>query len=744
LEGVFLAHTPQTVRVALSLAIFAAVACGPASDLETPGLAPIDAVYQPAAPAMAMPPAAPTLTPCPTGWTLKMGDVNTCEPWPDDSPQTCPSDSAQFPGDSACTRVGTDCPAGNWLDAYPDGGVRFVLPGAAAGGVGTQQSPFATLDQAVAAAQPGDIIALSKGTHTVNVALPAGITVFGACTAQTTVTTLTSTTLQAALWTSSAGVSVRNLRITGPRAALTCDGANATLDVQDVVVDTATAGGLIVLAGSHATARDVVIRKTAPYNGIFGNAIVVQEASTLTLTRAVLDGNANVALQAGDHGTTLTATDLAILDTRPLPDHTMGRGINAQNGATVDVSRAIVQGSRDTGIIALSSSQVTLTDVVVRDTIENQSTHEHGDGLAAQGGQLTGQRVRSTHNANSGVEADQGTLSLTDALIETTTLPTGPNGTGVGAAALRNGTLTLQRAVMRDNIALGAVVVGASIMFTDVTISDTQFMPTPVQGDSGGGALFLQMGSHATLTRTRFTRNASVALLVLDVGSTLNGTDFTIDATQPNPNGLGGIGAIFARGAQATLAGFTLDGNATGGLDVGDTGTVVSVEDLVVTNTASDGTGSYGQGVLVRTGASLSGNRALVSGNHVAGLMVDGTGATASFTGFAAKGTLPCSGTANCPMGSTPSQLAALDSAHVTLSDVLLAGDGASIGVLQASGGQIDLSQGEVSYNAIGADVMDAAYDTSRLSNGIMFRHNGQQLLDQMVPLPTLPPQFFQ
>jgi hypothetical protein len=742
LEGVFLAHTAQTVRVALSIAIFAAGACGPASELDTPGLAPIDSVYQPAAPAMAMPPTAPMLTPCPTGWNLKMGDISTCEPWPDDSPQTCPSDSAQFPGDSACMRVGTDCPAGNWLDAYPDGGVRFVLAGAAAGGTGTQQSPFATLDQAVAAAQPGDIIALSKGTHTVNAALPAGITVFGACTAQTTVTTVSSTTLQAALWTSSAGVSVRNLRITGPRAALTADGANATLDVQDVVVDSATAGGLIVLSGSRATARDVVIRKTAPYNGIFGNAIVVQEASTLRLTRAVLEANANVALQAGDQGTSIIASDLAILDTRPLPDHTMGRGINAQNGASVDVSRAIVQGSRDTGIIALSSSRVTLTDVVVRDTIENQSTHEHGDGLAAQGGQLTGQRVRATHNANSGVEADQGTLSLTDALIETTTVPSGPNGTGVGAAALRNGTITLERAVLRDNIGLGGVAIGASMVFTDVTLSGTQFVATPVQGDYGGGALFLQMGSHATVSRTRFTHNGSVALLVLDVGSILSGTDLTIDATQPNPNGLGGVGAIFARGAQAVLMGLTLDGNATGALDVGDTGTSVSVDDLVVTNTASDGTGSYGQGVLVRTGANLSGNRALVSNNHVAGLMADGMGATASFTGFSGKGTQPCTGTAHCPMGSTPSQLAALDGAHVTLGDVLLAGDGSSIGVLQASGGQIDLSQGEVSYNAIGADVMDAAFDTSRLGNGVVFRHNGQQLLDQMVPLPTLPPQF--
>jgi hypothetical protein len=731
------------MRVVLSVAVCTAVACGPASRLDTPGAGPIDSVYQPAAPAMAKLPAAPSLTPCPMGWTQTMGDVSTCEPWPNDSPQTCPSDSAQFPGDSACVRVGLDCPAGNWPDTFPDGGVRFVLAGAAAGGTGTQQSPFSTLDEAVAGAQPGDVIALSKGTHTVNAALPAGILVYGACTGQTTVTTVSSTTLQAALWTSSPGVSVRNLRITGPRAALTCDGANASLDVQDVVVDSATAGGLIVLAGSHATARDVVIRKTAPYNGIFGNAIVVQEASTLTLTRAVLDGNANVALQAGDHGTTVTVFDLAILDTRPLPDHTMGRGINAQDGAALVVSRAIVQGSRDTGIISLSSSQVTLTDVVVRDTIENQSTHEHGDGLTAQGGQLTGQRVRVTHNANSGVEADNGTLSLTDALIETTTVPSGPNGTGVGAAALRGGTVTLERAVVRENIGLGAVADAASMIFTDTTISNTQMVAVAVQGDWGGGALSMLMGSVGALTRTRFTHNASVALLVLDPGSTLNGTDLTVDATQPNHDGLGGIGAIFARGAQVTLTGLTLDGNSTGALDVGDTGTVASVDDLTVTNTGSDGTGSYGQGVLVRAGASLTGHRALVSGNHVAGMMVSGAAATATFTGFAAKDTLPCTGTANCPPGSTPGQLVALDGAKVTLSDVLLAGDTTSIGVLQATGAQIDLSQGEVSYNAIGADVMDAAYDVARLNNGIAYKHNGQQLLDQMVPLPTLPPQFF-
>jgi hypothetical protein len=58
-------------------------------------------------------------------------------------------------------------------------------------------------------------------------------------------------------------------------------------------------------------------------------------------------------------------------------------------------------------------------------------------------------------------------------------------------------------------------------------------------------------------------------------------------------------------------------------------------------------------------------------------------------------------------------------------------------GVQIDMGGQMDLHQGEISDNPIGAAVAEEGYDFSRLSDQVAYRNNGVNLDARSLPLPT-------
>src|SRR5437868_2820210 len=120
--------------MALILIAASGEACGRAG---SPGGVDAGTTY----PTAATMPAA--LTPCPTGWEeVAPGsplDVRTCEPWPGAGPLACDAASAQFPGDAACSEVGSTCPSGDFPEDLPAGTpVLYVSATAAQAGDGSQ------------------------------------------------------------------------------------------------------------------------------------------------------------------------------------------------------------------------------------------------------------------------------------------------------------------------------------------------------------------------------------------------------------------------------------------------------------------------------------------------------------------------------------------------------------------------------------------------------------------------------
>ena len=57
-------------------------------------------------------------------------------------------------------------------------------------------------------------------------------------------------------------------------------------------------------------------------------------------------------------------------------------------------------------------------------------------------------------------------------------------------------------------------------------------------------------------------------------------------------------------------------------------------------------------------------------------------------------------------------------------------------GLQLARGGVIDLTSGEVTENAIGANVQTEGYDLARITDRVIYRDNGRDLDSTLLPVP--------
>jgi hypothetical protein len=147
-----------------------------------------------------------------------------------------------------------------------------------------------------------------------------------------------------------------------------------TADVTRTVIERTTVHGVFVGRESRATLTDLVVRdvRIRPRDELFGRAIGVQAGSVVAVDRARFERASEVAILAVDPGTDVTLTDVVVRDTNGRPTTgDFGRGVVAQQGARVAGARVLVERSREAGILASLDATISLRDVVVSDTASN-------------------------------------------------------------------------------------------------------------------------------------------------------------------------------------------------------------------------------------------------------------------------------------------------------------------------------------------------------------------------------------
>jgi hypothetical protein len=517
------------------------------------------------------------LLPCPEGWreVVSDGAIATCDPYPAGGPAVCPRGQAHFPGEPGCAPIGRACPTGDFAEGLPDDGtVRFVLAGAT-GGDGTRGRPFGRIAEALAVATAGTTVAVGAGRYEELLALRAGVTLAGACVERTVIAFAGTDPRPAVLYIAGAGVTVRDVSIEeSDRVGIQLDGSG-DLSLEGVAVTGVTTFG-IGLPGGRLRARGLVVRDTRPGPmGFFGRGLEADYGATVEVSRGLFEGNREAGLFAATAGTVLTLADLAVRDTVTGNPASGTAGLVVQVGASASVTRALFERNRDIGIFSGGSgAQVTLSDVVVRDTLGREDDRTRGRGLeVGLGAAGDVRRALFERNRQLGVLAkDEGSvLALTDVVVRDTIGEESDGSRGLGLSVEVGATGEVSRVLIERNREFGILVSeGAVLTLSDVLVRDTEALATT--GAFGRG-LQAQLGSRVEVSRALFERNREVGVLA-GSGSTVVLGDVIVRDTRADEAGLAGIGVGSYLGGGIELRRFVVTGSALAGVQIARMGAV--------------------------------------------------------------------------------------------------------------------------------------------------------------------------
>jgi hypothetical protein len=287
----------------------------------------------------------------------------------------------------------------------------------------------------------------------------------------------------------------------------------------------------------------------------------------------------------------------------------------------------------------------------------------------------------------------------------------------------------LRRLVIEDAPAEPLMVADASANATDLRVVGAA---RDFEVESSAVAL-TGMGS-LVLDRSVIVRGRENGLGASGLGARLTARDLVVADTLTNPSGRFGYGVASGLGVglelervlvhEATSIGVVIDGVDTQG----------TVDDLWVNATRPAQSGFFGRGVQVQNAARLTIARARLHGNHEASLVAAGVGASGTATDVEVVATQDRGCAAfGCPSAGIAA--GGYDRGALFLERFRVAGSHL-VGVQVAQDGEVDLRDGLVEDNPIGANVQVPGFDVSRLQERVLYRENGVNLDTEALPVP--------
>ena len=741
-----------------SICVVALVAAACAQDVAPrveDGTREVLPTFPPTSPSPPAVPAPAQLTPCPPGWremaSPVTGEVVTCEPWPQGGLQTCPQDSAHFPGTPGCSRIGSDCPAGEWPEGLPTNRpVRYVRAGGGAGGNGSQASPFGSAGAALVTATAGTILALGKGTFDEAVLLPAQITLWGACVAQTHLS-ISGVGTNPTVRVLGDGAAVRNLHVGGPHPGFRIDVPGTGFQMTDLVISGAQYFGVLAEGTVVVTGSRVVIRDTQPQavTNSRGDGLIAEDGAQVDLKWASLESNHAQGVAATGAGTQVTLEDTGLRGTKSqVSNGEGGEGLSAQSQARIEGKRVVLEQNHYAAFSSILGAEVSLTDAVVRDTRPNTSGPNTGiGGLARSGGHLVLRRVLVHRSRNFGVLVDdpKSTLLAFDVVIRETLEALGNKQAGFGLLCSGGAAVNASRLALERNRGVGLIAHGAGgvVDLEDLTVRSTEGLL--IGGSEGYG---LEVFDRASLTVSRgWVEESRCAGIVASGPETVLALfDVTVRGGRGCfSDGLGGEGLAVQLGAAATATRLLLEKNRAGGIRASSSATRVTLSDVLVRDTSGEyleGTaspgGQYGDGLHATHGAQVEVTRALFERNREAGIYVT-SGARVSGSHVVLRETLQ----SDCPPTRCAAQagVGAIASGNGALAlSMFSIHSNAMAGLQLVNGGTADLQAGEISENPLGVNVQTKDFDLARIQRDVIFHRNVTNLDSATLPSPPPPP----
>jgi hypothetical protein len=226
--------------------------------------------------------------------------------------------------------------------------------------------------------------------------------------------------------------------------ALTLAGASSG-SLTRVLIEDNHDVGIAAIRGAALTVEDVVLSgvRAAPGNPELGRGVDFQLGASLRGRRFVVHDTVDGGFDAFDPDTLIELEDVVVRDVAPNVDGLFGRGISAELAAVVRMERVHVERVHAIALFA-SAATLELTDLTVRDVESEQARGRAGRALAAQDGATVAltracfERTRevaiSAHHEGTRVDGEHVTIrDVRERACASDACADNPGGMGLGA-----------------------------------------------------------------------------------------------------------------------------------------------------------------------------------------------------------------------------------------------------------------------------------------------------------------------
>ena len=424
----------------------------------------------------------------------------------------------------------------------------------------------------------------------------------------------------------------------------------------------------------------------------------------LELRGCALSGSDESGVVVQGDGSTATLEDVAILDTRA-GDERLGRGLVVQVGGDALLKRGLVARSLDTGVFVAEGGRLIAEDLTVAETLGQEGDPGAGRGINAQrGGRLELTRGWVEGSRSGGVFV--GGIAASATLEDLTITRTRVTSDGLAALEIQNAVeVTLRRVKVLDSERV-AVMFGpyAQVDAEDLCVAMTREVDDLAAGLRVGGA-------RATVRRLQVDPGHIYGVLV---GAPDYETELTLeDGVVSGP--AVGIAALFGRESvlkRVRIDAFSFGGLLLGeGAVVRAEDLHVADGTAVVLERGYDLPGHFGRGVEVYSGARLTVERGLIERSYEAGVHVFGAGSVATLTDVTVRETRLSACAPECRYADHPGatfgtgiivrERGSLDMSRFSIHNSEL------VGIHLAGVDDASIRDGEVHDNIIGINVDD-------------------------------------
>ncbi len=362
------------------------------------------------------------------------------------------------------------------------------------------------------------------------------------------------------------------------------------------------------------------------------------------------------------------------------------------------------------------------------------------------GGTLSCMRVlaRRAH-AVALIGKDAGSeLDLTDVTVKDTLPPPADQNGAMGLYIYSGASATVRRLLVDGGSLQGVADLGTGTLSgTDVTIENVGPTPGPHFNDLGFG-IDAQLGAQVDLTRVSISHATGVGALIRDATTQVALHDLRIDHTEATPTGYAyadltrlGRGLELQAGATVDVEHAVFAQNREIAVHAFDTGSVLTLDDVLVRDTQSEvSTNSGGEGIEAHLGAHVTVTGARLERNREVAVAAYNTGTSMTLSDVHVLDTAENACAADtCADTSAGFGMVSADGAALAATHFLVTRS-ALCGVQVAGGAGLDLSDGEVSYSPIGANVQVPDFDVARISHDVVYDNNQSNLDAETLPVP--------